>query len=167
MQASGTTHPATAAQDAQLASALASARAAIDAQSAQGLREEAENLRAEAQALRDAARAGTTIQIPRGPSPRQEKMFFAGFIVVVIAAVVILQPLARAFARRLEGGGRTSTNKMDGESRDQLQRMEQSIDAMAIEIERISEGQRFTTKLLSGREEAMLPVGDARRHRPS
>jgi hypothetical protein len=27
--------------------------------------------------------------------------------------------------------------------------MEQSIDAIAVEVERISEGQRFTTKLLS------------------
>jgi hypothetical protein len=30
-----------------------------------------------------------------------------------------------------------------------LERMEQSIDAIAVEVERISEGQRFTTKLLS------------------
>jgi hypothetical protein len=30
-----------------------------------------------------------------------------------------------------------------------LERMEHAVDAIAIEIERISEGQRFTTKLLS------------------
>jgi len=30
-----------------------------------------------------------------------------------------------------------------------LERMEQAIEAVAIEVERISEGQRFTTKLLS------------------
>jgi hypothetical protein len=34
-----------------------------------------------------------------------------------------------------------------------LQHMEQAIDAIAVEIERISEGQRFTTKLLSERGE--------------
>jgi hypothetical protein len=33
-----------------------------------------------------------------------------------------------------------------------LQHLEQSIDAIAIEIERISEAQRFTTKLLADRE---------------
>lgn len=33
-----------------------------------------------------------------------------------------------------------------------LQHLEQAIDAIAIEIERISEGQRFTTKLLSERD---------------
>jgi hypothetical protein len=32
-----------------------------------------------------------------------------------------------------------------------LQRMEQAIDSIAVEVERISEGQRFTTKLLSER----------------
>jgi hypothetical protein len=32
-----------------------------------------------------------------------------------------------------------------------LERMEQAIDSIAIEVERISEGQRFTTKLLSER----------------
>jgi len=32
-----------------------------------------------------------------------------------------------------------------------LEHMDQAIDAMAVEIERISEGQRFTTKLLSER----------------
>ena len=34
-------------------------------------------------------------------------------------------------------------------SEDRLARIEHSIDAIAVEVERISEGQRFTTKLLS------------------
>jgi len=33
-----------------------------------------------------------------------------------------------------------------------LQHLEQAVDAIAIEIERISEAQRFTTKLLADRE---------------
>jgi hypothetical protein len=32
-----------------------------------------------------------------------------------------------------------------------LERMEQALDAIAVEVERISEGQRFTTKLLAER----------------
>jgi hypothetical protein len=31
--------------------------------------------------------------------------------------------------------------------------MEQAIDAIAVEVERIAEGQRFTSKLLAGRPE--------------
>jgi hypothetical protein len=36
--------------------------------------------------------------------------------------------------------------------------MEQAIDSIAIEVERISEGQRFTTKLLSERPDRGLPA---------
>ncbi|HTR76810.1 MAG TPA: hypothetical protein VMH39_01810 [Gemmatimonadaceae bacterium] len=37
---------------------------------------------------------------------------------------------------------------------ERLARIEQAIDAMSVEVERISEGQRFTTKLLSERADA-------------
>jgi hypothetical protein len=39
-----------------------------------------------------------------------------------------------------------------------LERMEQAIDSIAVEVERISEGQRFTTKLLSERSGAPVAV---------
>lgn len=49
--------------------------------------------------------------------------------------------------------------KLPDDMSPRLERMEAAIDAMAIEIERISEGQRFTTKLLTERqkEPALLP----------
>jgi hypothetical protein len=51
-----------------------------------------------------------------------------------------------------------------------MERMEQSLEAIALEIERISEGQRFTTKLLADRSGAAgspphggaLPAGERR-----
>jgi hypothetical protein len=44
-----------------------------------------------------------------------------------------------------------------GRLEDRLGRMEQAIEAVAIEVERVAEGQRFTTKLLSEkRGEAVL-----------
>ena len=47
---------------------------------------------------------------------------------------------------------------------EKLERMEQAIDSVAVEVERISEGQRFTTKLLSDRaRETALPNGAAER----
>jgi hypothetical protein len=48
---------------------------------------------------------------------------------------------------------------------DRLARMEQAIDTMAVEMERISEGQRFTTKLLSEREPTREPARDPARDR--
>lgn len=39
-----------------------------------------------------------------------------------------------------------------------LERIEQSVDTIAIEIERVSEGQRFTSKLLAERESHGVPA---------
>lgn len=66
---------------------------------------------------------------------------------VMTAFAVVGYPLARAFARRIEGGARN--NALPPGVDDRLQRMENAIDSIAIEVERISEGQRFTTRLLS------------------
>ena len=44
------------------------------------------------------------------------------------------------------------------EVRDQLQQISASVEAIAIEVERISEGQRFTTKLLTDKTRELSPV---------
>ena len=48
-----------------------------------------------------------------------------------------------------EGMARAAESEPDVALR--LERIEQAIDAIAVEVERISEGQRFTTKLLAER----------------
>jgi hypothetical protein len=58
-------------------------------------------------------------------------------------------PLARAYAKKIERGNDTARVPSDVSAR--LERMEQAIDSIAVEVERISEGQRFTTKLLAER----------------
>ena len=74
----------------------------------------------------------------------------------MIAVVSVGVPLARAYARRWENKPAGKAIPSDLGAR--LDRMEQAIDSIAIEVERISEGQRFTTKLLSERApEAALP----------
>ena len=70
-----------------------------------------------------------------------------GFFAMV-ATIAVGTPLARAFARRME---RESKTKLAPEVTSRLERIEQAVDAIAIEVERISEGQRFTTKLLTER----------------
>jgi hypothetical protein len=66
-----------------------------------------------------------------------------------LPVIAIGYPLARAYAKRMESGGRPAQIPSDVSAR--LERMEQAIDSIAVEVERISEGQRFTTKLLSER----------------
>jgi hypothetical protein len=67
------------------------------------------------------------------------------FATAIICAIGI--PLARAYSRKMEADSRNPRVPTEVASR--LERMEQAIEAVAIEVERISEGQRFTTKLLS------------------
>jgi hypothetical protein len=81
-----------------------------------------------------------------------------------IAAIIIGLPIARAFARRMDrkGGG---TGQIPGEVTAQLAHLSQAVDAIAVEVERISEGQRFTTRLLSEQRDAThqsLPSGTGR-----
>ncbi len=72
---------------------------------------------------------------------------------VMTAFTIVGFPMARAWARRLD-----KSPNVPSEITDRLERMEQAIDTIAVEVERISEGQRFTTKLLSERGGAALPV---------
>ncbi|MGK2934041.1 MAG: hypothetical protein ACSLFE_02210 [Gemmatimonadaceae bacterium] len=73
--------------------------------------------------------------------------------IVVGGAVAIFAPLARAHARQLDKQGAGMTPEIGAK----LDRMEQSIEAIALEVERISEGQRFTTKLLADRTGTGIP----------
>lgn len=70
-------------------------------------------------------------------------------IAIVCAPIIAIGvPIARAYARRLESRP-LATIPPDVSAR--LERIEQAVDAIAIEMERVSEGQRFTTKLLAER----------------
>ena len=80
---------------------------------------------------------------------------FGAFATAIVMAIGI--PIARAFSRRMDADSRGP--RIPTEVLQRLERMEQTLDAAAIEIERISEGQRFTTKLLSestGRDQRQL-----------
>jgi hypothetical protein len=69
------------------------------------------------------------------------------FAIPIIAIIMAgLYPVLRAYAKKLE---RSPGSSIPADVAARLERMEQSLDAIAVEIERITEGQRFTTKLLS------------------
>jgi hypothetical protein len=77
------------------------------------------------------------------------------FTMIPVTAIGV--PIARAIARRIEGGVRGAWLPNDVGAR--LERMEQAIDAIAVEVERIAEGQRFTSKLLASRADVARPDG--------
>lgn len=67
---------------------------------------------------------------------------------VAVAAIIIGLPIMRAIGRRIERGG-SQPAAIPNDVRAQLQQISASVDAIAIEVERISEAQRFQSKLLA------------------
>ena len=79
----------------------------------------------------------------------------AGMLMIVTMSLGF--PLVRAWTKRWEREGTAPRQPSDVSQR--LERIEQAIDAMSVEVERISEGQRFTTKLLSERADGTSATG--------
>jgi cation transport ATPase len=76
--------------------------------------------------------------------PPQAVDIAIGFF-VTCAVIVVGWPISRALGRRFEKRGAAPV--LDASVAGQLQRIEQAVEAVAIEVERISEGQRFLTRL--------------------
>jgi hypothetical protein len=79
--------------------------------------------------------------IQRGPP--EELIVFGGLI-----GLAIVLPLSIGLARRIAGRGKAMlTGKVVSELDQRLNRLEQAVDSVAFEVERIGEGQRFVTNL--------------------
>jgi hypothetical protein len=66
--------------------------------------------------------------------------------------IVVLGPLAFAMARLVWKRAAAPPQRpaaVDGTSAQRLERIEQAVDAIALEVERVSEGQRFVTRVLA------------------
>jgi hypothetical protein len=79
-----------------------------------------------------------------------------------IAAAVSIKIIASAFLKHWEnklkyGSSVAQGGLREGEISARMERMEQALDSIAVEVERISENQRYTTKLLAEREGAVVP----------
>jgi len=79
----------------------------------------------------------------------------------IVGMFTIGLPLSIAFARLIfRRGNRPPPPQIPKDISDRLERMEQGIEAVAVEVERIGEGQRFVTQLMSDRaQRAALPEG--------
>ena len=84
-------------------------------------------------------------------------------VVIIVGAItlVVAVPLVRAISRNIERRGLTSEDSK--EIRDRLQSIELAVDAIAVEVERVAEAQRFSTKLLMERSDAGPPAEPGRR----
>ncbi len=79
----------------------------------------------------------------------QDVTDFAGVMMIIILSVTVLAIVGITSVRLFMRGRRLQA--LPEQRHDpQLAQLQQTVDAMAIEIERIAENQRFTTKLLAG-----------------
>jgi hypothetical protein len=110
---------------------------------------------ADQQVAQAAAVPGATIQPPRPvrveTGPPEEFFVLSGMLIIFV-----LMPVAVAFSRRLWKRGLTpASNEVPAELTDRLSRMEQAIDAVAVELERVGEGQRYVTRVFTESQRAL------------
>ena len=122
----------------------------------QSIREAIQDIQQEIQAARAEGRS-ITIQPQFGDNvipPQVVDISLAFFF--TMAFIIVGLPLARAFARRMDRRGEPASASQIAP---RLDRIEQAVEAIAIEVERVSEGQRYTTKSIA--ELRGLPVPNA------
>ena len=111
----------------------------------QSLREAEEALRAVQQQTRDVPFVYTGQPPNDRPVIPGEAVDIAIGFFVTCAVIIVGWPISRALGRRFERRG--AQPALESGMSEQLQRIEQSVEAIAIEVERISESQRFLAKL--------------------
>lgn len=109
---------------------------------------EAQRMVSDQQIAQAAAQPGAVIVRPDPPANRADEVLeFGAFL-----SVIILFPLAIAWARRI-WRRQTVIQAIPPELGTRLASIERAVDAVAVEVERIGEGQRFVTQLMATRRE--------------
>ena len=78
----------------------------------------------------------------------------------IVFTLFVLAPIAVAYARRIWKRGAPLATVVPHELTDRLEAMGQAVESIAIEVERIGEGQRFLTRVMSDKGKS-LGVGAA------
>ncbi|WP_411282243.1 hypothetical protein [Gemmatimonas sp.] len=112
--------------------------------------------RADAAVAEASALPGATVE------PRQVRSGPPDEIIAIpiVFTLAVLMPLAIAYSRRIWKRGATIVAPVSKDVTDRLEAMGQAVESIAIEVERIGEGQRFLTRVMSDKGRS-LGVGAA------
>lgn len=99
------------------------------------------------------------VQAPTPPDLPPEVIEMIKIICTTIVVMALGIPIIRSFARRWERQS-IAPPPTSPELTGRLERIEQAVDSIAIEVERISESQRFAVKLMAEQQKKNLPGGD-------
>lgn len=110
---------------------------------------------AEQRVAEAAAVPGATFEPPEPIIPRTgppEEVFVIGGLFIFF----VMMPIAVGYARRLwKRAAVAVSTEMPAELTDRLNRLEQAVDAVAVELERVGEGQRYVTRVFSEQNRAL------------
>ena len=115
---------------------------------------------ADLQVAKSAAIPGAVVPDPP-PPPELQDPTEAIAIVSTVLTLFVLFPLTIAYARRLWRRGAVAVAELPKILAERLARLDQAVDAIAIEVERISEGQRFLTKVMTDSSGRAIGAGAA------
>lgn len=106
---------------------------------------------------------GAIVEPPMPPMPGRNGPPDSIVALGALFMLVAILPVSIAFARRIWRRSSNAIVSLPAELFERLHRLEQGMDSMAIEVERVGEGQRFITKVLADkpREELALGAGAA------
>jgi hypothetical protein len=113
--------------------------------------------KADAAVAQAAAIPGATTEPPR---PERNGPPDEIFIIPIVFTLAVLMPMAIAYSRRIWKRGATVIAPIPKEVTDRLDAMGEAVESIAIEVERIGEGQRFLTRVMSDKGKS-LGVGAA------
>jgi transposase len=104
--------------------------------------------------LRDQERARRQ-QEQQGAIPEE------AFVVGTIFMFIVFLPMSIAYARRIWRRSATAVASIPAELMERMSRVEQGVESIAIEVERIGEGQRFMTRVFTESNARSLGAGAA------
>ncbi|WP_291159583.1 hypothetical protein [Gemmatimonas sp. UBA7669] len=87
--------------------------------------------------------------VPPPPPPRQSGPPDEVFMIPIVFTIFVLMPIAVAYARRIWKKSSVAPAPLPPAFLDRIDQMGQAMDSMAEEVERIGEGQRFLTRVMS------------------
>jgi hypothetical protein len=104
---------------------------------------------------RAAAVPGAVVPDPPEPPRRGPPEEFWVFLMVL--SFIFAVPMSIAFARRIWRRGAAAVSAIPSEIYDRFNRIDQAIDSVAVEVERIGEAQRFLTRTIAEQQKSVGP----------
>jgi hypothetical protein len=114
---------------------------------------------ADASVARAAAIPGAVV--PEPPPPQRDGPPEEFFVFLMVLTIFIGVPLAIAYARRIWKKSGTTIAAIPQDIYERFNRIDQAIDSVALEVERIGENQRYVTKLVA--DQRAIGAGPAER----